>query len=751
VKMAMRVVFAVLFVQVPYAQGLQTQKTSPVSKIITLLKDMTGQLAKEQEVDDEMYEKMSCWCTTGDEEKTKAITDGEEKIASLKVEIEQETAVVAQKTAQASALMAALDKSKNALAQATELRKKGLSEFNAEEKDLLSSIASVKGAIIALSKHHSASLLQESGAAHEETRKIAVMLQYQLHKHSDILAEVITPHQRKAVAALLARSPMSFAQSPNDYFRAVESVGVYLPASMQKFMPTKGLLQVDGSEVPGGKYYQSNSGEIFGILKQLKESFESNLEATQKQETTDNSDYADLKKAKETEIASTESSLDTTNKELGDASFKKASASEDLEETQNILAADVDYLTELKATCATADSDYASRKSTRIAESTAVSKAMAFLNSDEAQDLFHRSIGGASFLQKSQVARRVASAAAVLTKAASKLGKPELSAMVLKFRLDSFGKAKQAIKDLMKELQKQSADEIKKKDICISEINTNEAEQEATTRDKNAQIEKIEALTATIDTLASEIDALKKEVADAELAFKRAGEDREFENKDFQLTVADQRATQKVLTSALAVLKGFYDGSASLLARGSSRQPAGPPPPASFTPYEKQAAGGGVMAAIEGVIADAKVMEADAIRAEADAQTAYEEFGKQTNDAVDAMTRAIVTKSGNKAEMTSDKAETSEALDYSVATLQSLEGENMSIHADCDYTLKLFDLRQSQRGEEIEALKQALAILGGASFNALLQGDEATPDMEVQDAIDNHLRSYKNRLEQDLD
>merc|ERR1719161_341884 len=111
------------------------------------------------------------------------------------------------------------------------------------------------------------------------------------------------------------------------------------------------------------------------------------------------------------------------------------------------------------------------------------------------------------------------------------------------------------------------------------------------------------------------------------------------------------------------------------------------------------------------------------------------------------MTRPIVTKSGNKAEFSSEKVETSEALDYS---LESLEGESISIHADCDYTLKLFDLRQAQRGEEIEALKQALAILGGASFNALLQGDEATPDMEVQDAINQHLHSYKNRLEQDL-
>jgi len=44
-----------------------------------------------------------------------------------------------------------------------------------------------------------------------------------------------------------------------------------------------------------------------------------------------------------------------------------------------------------------------------------------------------------------------------------------------------------------------------------------------------------------------------------QVQMKRAGEDREKENKDFQQTVADQRASQKLLQSALNVLKGFYE------------------------------------------------------------------------------------------------------------------------------------------------------------------------------------------------
>merc|ERR1719156_208897 len=155
-----------------------------------------------------------------------------------------------------------------------------------------------------------------------------------LRKHSSILGEIITPHQRKTVASLL-HSGTSLVQSPEDYFAAVAAVGVRLPRSVQKFMPNKELMQVD--QVPGGKYYQSASGEIFGILKQMKESFEANLNSAQIEETADNKEFEEMKAAKTAEIAATEASLDEKKTLLGTASFNKAKADQDEEDTQKIL------------------------------------------------------------------------------------------------------------------------------------------------------------------------------------------------------------------------------------------------------------------------------------------------------------------------------------------------------------------------------------------------------------------------------
>ena len=92
---------------------------------------------------------------------------------------------------------------------------------------------------------------------------------------------------------------------------------------------------------------------------------------------------------------------------------------------------------------------------------------------------------------------------------------------------------------------------------------------------------KIADLASTIDQLAKEIAALQAEVAEMQKQLKRAGEDREKENADFQTTVADQRATQALLTKALDVLKGVY-AKKELMQIRSRQEPAGPPPPPGF-------------------------------------------------------------------------------------------------------------------------------------------------------------------------
>merc|ERR1712151_1392578 len=203
-----------------------------------------------------------------------------------------------------------------------------------------------------------------------------------------------------------------------------------------------------------------------------------------------------------------------------------------------------------------------------------------------------------------------------------------------------------------------------------------------------------------------------------QVQMKRAGEDREKENKEFQQTVADQRASQKLLTAALNILKGFYEKKEAALVQ---QEPAGPPPPPGFKEYKKNAAAGGVMGMIQQIIDDAKAMEAEAIRSEEDAQKAYEDFVKETNASIEAKSKDIVNKSETKAKAESDLVETKEAKEDTLLELEQLSNYNAELHQSCDFVLKNFDVRQTARDEEIEALKQAKAILSGAKFEEFLQ------------------------------
>jgi len=667
---------------------LDVSKNRPVTKVITLLKDMKIQLEQEAAEDEEIYEKMACWCETNDKEKTKAIEDAEARIEDLKAEILRLAAASARLSAEIKNLEKDVAENKEALDKATALRTKELAEFNGAEKDMLQSIGALKAAITVLAKHHGGSLLQSN------QEQVVLTLQHELEKHASLLQGVLTSSQKKAIAA--------FVQAPEDYFDDA-------PAFNQaNYQPA----------------YAPQSGEIFGILKQMKETFENNLSQSQKDELANQKAFEDLKEAKEGEITAGEVSIDTKTQELATTDARLAEAKQDVEDTTASLSADEKFLMNLKETCQMTDSEFEQRQKDRQLEIEAVSKALAILSSDDAHDLFTKTFNPA-LVEKanSQHSKRRVAAAKVLSSVAEKLDSPRLAALATRVRLDAFTKVKKAIDDMVAQLLQDKKDEIKHRDFCIDGLNQNERETEKNERTKADLIEKIDGLTLQIDELAKAIEASKAEIAEMQIQMKRAGEDREKENKEFQMTVVDQRATQKLLNQALDVLRKFYSFVQKAALIQQKQEPAGPPPPPGFKAYKKSAAAGGVMGMIQQIINDAKAMEAEALQAEEDAQKAYEAFVKDTNASIEESQKAIINKSEEKAKAETAKTETEESKEEVGLTLEQLSTEAADLHKSCDFTVKNFEIRQTARDEEIEALKQAKAILSGAKFSEFLQSN----------------------------
>merc|ERR1719261_2173368 len=354
--------------------------------------------------------------------------------------IEELTASSARLNTEIKNLEGEVAKNQEELDKATALRQKQLAEFNAEEKDALEAISALKAAITVLSKHHGGAAALQT----EELLSISSMLRHQMQKHADILGEVITPKQKRVIA--------SFVQAPADYFEA----SAFLQTSKQ---------------VPSAGSYAPASGEIFGILKQMKETFEQNLSQSQKEEMENQKAYEDLKAAKEEEIAAGQEQIETKTQELATTDEKLANSKQDLEDTRNTLSADEKFLMDLKEKCQMTDQEWEERQKTRQEEMAAVSKALAILSSDDAHDLFTKTFNP-SFTQKaaSMHSMRREQAAQLLVTAARKFQNPRMAHLATAVRLDAFVKVKKAIDVMVAELMTQKEDEIKHKDWCVDEI-----------------------------------------------------------------------------------------------------------------------------------------------------------------------------------------------------------------------------------------------------------------------------------------
>jgi len=646
---------------------------SPVSKVIVLLQDMLKQLEKEAAEDEEIYDALACWCETNDKAKTKAIADAEARIKDLETKIEELTATSARLNTEIDGLNKEIAANEKALADATKMREQQLKDFNAEEADALNSIELLGAAVETLGAHHGASSMLEI----PDHVAISETLKHELSVNFAQYDGVITPSQKRQVQAFI----------------------------QNKVMP--------GSS---GSSYEPKSGAIFGILEQMKETFETNLAASQKEEEQNQRAYEDLKAAKEAEIAAGKNQVDTKTQELATTDEKNAQAKEDLEDTRNTLSADEEFLLMLKEKCSVTDEEWEDRQKTRQTEMQACSKALAVLSSDDAHDLFKGTFNP-GFLQTGVSHPEQRSKAYTVLMQAAKHS-PRLSAMASRVKLDAFTKVKKAIDDMITQLGKEKEDEIKHKDFCTDELNQNQLQTEKKNREKSDLEAKIEDLELTIKTLTEQIEQLKAEIAEMQVQMKRAGEDREKENKEFQQTVADQRASVILLSKALEILQGFYDKAAMLQ---QHQEPAGPPPPPGFKEYKKNPQSSGVMAMITQIIEDSKAMEAEAIKAEGSAQSAYEAFVKETNASIEAKSKDIANKSESKAKAEDYLVQSQTELDSVNTNLDELSAYNSELHASCDYILKNFDIRQTARDEEVEALKQAKAILSGADMEAFLQ------------------------------
>merc|ERR1719262_2150688 len=312
--------------------------------------------------------------------------------------------------------------------------------------------------------------------------------------------------------------------------------------------------------IPGMQSYAPQSGQIFGILNQMKEDFEVNLSEAQKAEAKAKAEYETLKAAKEDEIDTGRKLIVSIDAQIAETQEKFAQEAKELENTQEQLAMDTEFLANLKEKCATMDADYDKRVKDRLAEIDAVTDTIKILNSDESFEAFDK-MQAPVFLQTDATANqkeRKQQAVSALQRAARISGSPQIAMLAASAQLDAFTEVKALIDKMVAELTAQQKDEVDHRDYCIDELNTNKRQTTAAYDKKDSLEAQMADLKKTIEKLTKDIDASKAAVVEMKNQMKRASETREAENADFQVTVNDHRVMSMILTKALDRMKQVY-------------------------------------------------------------------------------------------------------------------------------------------------------------------------------------------------
>merc|ERR1719353_1897381 len=230
----------------------------PVMKVVRLLQDTKVELEKELEDDKAVYELMTCWCTSNDQEKVAAIEAGKAKIAELESFMGADAAKISELKSKRKETLDEVNADHKALSDATGMRMKENKEFQASETDYLEAIGAASNAITVLGKHNS--LAQLKTVAHR-------LLDARVSQMVDNTRTV-----GKAKVEVL-----------RSFLRSAETATSFLA-------------------IPGMQSYAPQSGQIFGILCQVDLEVFLHLAEAQKSEAKAKAEYETLKAAKEDEI-----------------------------------------------------------------------------------------------------------------------------------------------------------------------------------------------------------------------------------------------------------------------------------------------------------------------------------------------------------------------------------------------------------------------------------------------------------------
>lgn len=311
-------------------------------------------------------------------------------------------------------------------------------------------------------------------------------------------------------------------------------------------------------------------------------------------------------------------------------------------------------------------------------------------------------------------------AARVLSSLATRRQDSRLSALAMRAKIDSLTEVTSAVDGMIKELKEQKREELQKNDFCTSKLHQNQMEQEKKDRQKQDVDILLDTLAETTKKASGEKKELEGEIEEMNKELLKAAEEREGQNKAFQLSINDQRQTQRLLEAALKVLAEYYKSKGSFIQQSAAPEegadrdmsiaPSGP-----AKTYEKSSGAKGVMQLLEFIIEQSKAAEQEAIKDESEAQTDYEGTVSDTTESIGEKEKEIQNRKVVLSKAEGDTADAKTDNTNIMEAKKALVKSAGTLHSDCDFLLKNFQMRQEAFDDEVSALIEAKGLMSGIS------------------------------------
>jgi len=677
----------------------------PVDRVVDLLRDLKARIKSDGEAEQLMYDTYACWCLKTSDRKAKAITKAQDDLKDLGQLIIKLKGKVATLMSGVADLMTKIKENEDAQEEATSIRQKENEQFLAESTEMKEVLKALGNALVVLKD---GSFIQQGSRA------------------------------RASIAAVVDALPSAFMPKSKDV------------ALLRKFAALR-----------GGAKYTPQFASIQGILKEMYDTFSSDLESTTEAEAKKNKDFEELLAAKQKELGKMRDMVDKKEQEKSEAETSLAENTQTYDETEAQLKADAKFFDEMKKGCEDKHKEWTERSKLREQELEGITKALEILSSDEARELFAKSIKEGkethvdaskdsgvdiSFIQVAQgsepVMRAYASVKAFATKTHS-LRLAALAARIRTAKAGHFDEVISAIDKIIATLKKEAADDLKKRDQCLEQYQ----KIESTVKKTEWLIEKNEAKIGKLQAL---LKALQKEKDETLEAIKQVKEDikamkktRKEENEAFVQAKKDDQDAIKLLVKARKFLKEYYakneiefgkiqggEGE-SLLQDPDFAVPKDQAPEADFSDKGSRKDGAkGIVSLMTMIIEDLNDEIKNGMTAEEKAQEAFDEALKTAEALQEELEKKVTTLDDQIGKKEEDLSDEKKDLGNNKADLQKELDYKKEIEPDCEFIINTFDNRAKKRTAEMEGLIEAKEFLSGASTN-LLQKVNTSPSSDV--------------------